>query len=72
MPIYEYRCRQCGNEFEVIQNIDDKQPPCPKCASEDREEPVHNQYRAELLRRAQEITFFLKVERGNGVAVLQK
>ena len=37
MSIYEYRCRQCGNEFEVIQNIDDKQPTCPKCASEDIE-----------------------------------
>jgi hypothetical protein len=37
-----------------------------------REEPVHNQYRAEFLRRTQEITFFLKVKKGNGVAVLQK
>jgi len=29
-----------------------------------REKPIHNQYRAEFLRGAQEITFFLKVERG--------
>jgi putative FmdB family regulatory protein len=23
MPIYEYRCRQCGSEFEVIQRFSD-------------------------------------------------
>jgi putative FmdB family regulatory protein len=35
MPIYEYRCKQCGNEFEAIQNVDDREPPCPKCDSKD-------------------------------------
>ena len=33
MPTYGYRCRSCGNEFEVLQKISD--PPlvtCPKCA----------------------------------------
>ncbi|MDD5245109.1 MAG: zinc ribbon domain-containing protein [Syntrophorhabdaceae bacterium] len=37
MPIYEYRCKQCGNEFEVIQKADDQEPPCPKCESKDIE-----------------------------------
>jgi putative FmdB family regulatory protein len=23
MPIYEYRCRQCGNQFEVLQRFSD-------------------------------------------------
>ena len=32
MPIYGYRCSQCGNELEVLQGIND--PPmlsCPEC-----------------------------------------
>jgi putative FmdB family regulatory protein len=30
MPIYEYRCKECGNKIEKIQNFDAKAPPC-KC-----------------------------------------
>lgn len=32
MPTYEYRCRDCGREFEVFQRMSD-QPgaPCPDC-----------------------------------------
>lgn len=29
MPIYEYRCRKCGHEFEEWQKITD--PPVEKC-----------------------------------------
>ena len=32
MPIYEYQCRDCGEEIEVLQKISD--PPavdCPAC-----------------------------------------
>ncbi|HEY2932503.1 MAG TPA: FmdB family zinc ribbon protein [Acidobacteriota bacterium] len=32
MPLYEYQCSECGNNFEVIQKFAD--PPvdkCPKC-----------------------------------------
>ena len=35
MPIYEYRCRKCGNEFEEWQKITD--PPtqtCGECGGE--------------------------------------
>jgi len=35
MPIYEYRCRSCGNQFERIQKFSD--PPvaeCPSCGAE--------------------------------------
>ena len=35
MPTYGYRCRSCGNEFEILQKISN--PPlktCPKCAGE--------------------------------------
>lgn len=30
MPIYEYRCAECGKVFEVIQKFSDK--PIKKCA----------------------------------------
>ena len=34
MPIYEYRCGQCGHEFEVLQKISDAPvKKCPKCNS---------------------------------------
>lgn len=34
MPIYEYRCDQCGHEFEEMRRITDETlPPCHKCAS---------------------------------------
>lgn len=29
MPIYEYKCNECGKEFEVIQKFSDK--PLKKC-----------------------------------------
>jgi putative FmdB family regulatory protein len=32
MPIYEFRCKKCGNEIEVIQKMSDKPPArCKKC-----------------------------------------
>jgi putative FmdB family regulatory protein len=39
MPTYDYRCKDCGNEFEVICKIsemDDKKV-CPECSCEDTE-----------------------------------
>jgi putative FmdB family regulatory protein len=33
MPTYGYRCRSCGNEFEILQKISDAPlQTCPKCA----------------------------------------
>jgi putative FmdB family regulatory protein len=35
MPIYEYRCDNCGHEVEVLQKINE--PPlvtCPECATD--------------------------------------
>lgn len=32
MPTYEYRCRDCGREFEIFQRMsDDPVAPCPGC-----------------------------------------
>lgn len=33
MPVYEYRCVQCGAEFERIRSIaqSDEPGPCPQC-----------------------------------------
>ncbi|MFK7930167.1 MAG: FmdB family zinc ribbon protein [Myxococcota bacterium] len=33
MPIYEYRCPECGNEFEKLQKISDPIPQCPTCGA---------------------------------------
>jgi putative FmdB family regulatory protein len=30
MPIFEYRCEDCGNKFEAIL-FGEQQPECPKC-----------------------------------------
>jgi putative FmdB family regulatory protein len=32
MPIYEYRCEKCGNQFEIIQKFSDRPlKACPSC-----------------------------------------
>ncbi|GEM_PF-1681027 len=33
MPIYEYKCRECGFEFEELVFNRDECPKCPKCGS---------------------------------------
>lgn len=36
MPVYEYLCRKCEKEFEVIKSISDFDPAsvrCPNCRS---------------------------------------
>ncbi|MDT8272182.1 MAG: zinc ribbon domain-containing protein [Desulfomonilia bacterium] len=34
MPIYEYVCQDCGNEFETLVSLSAKKnPPCPNCKS---------------------------------------
>ena len=35
MPIYGYRCRTCGHEFEVLQKMSDAPlKTCPKCSGQ--------------------------------------
>jgi len=33
MPIYEYACRECGREFEVLVRNRDEKPECPHCGT---------------------------------------
>lgn len=33
MPIYEYKCDDCGDIFEELVSTDTKAVPCPKCES---------------------------------------
>ena len=38
MPIFEYRCNECGHEFEFLKlPSNDKAAACPQCASENLE-----------------------------------
>jgi len=33
MPIFEYICNECKNEFEELVFSQDELPPCPKCGA---------------------------------------
>jgi putative FmdB family regulatory protein len=35
MPIYEYRCEPCQNQFESFVMTSSEQPACPSCESAD-------------------------------------
>ena len=35
MPIYEYRCGDCGHEFEKLVKLGASPPPCPTCEGSD-------------------------------------
>jgi putative FmdB family regulatory protein len=38
MPIYEYQCRQCANQFELLVLKASPVPACPSCESQDIEQ----------------------------------
>jgi putative FmdB family regulatory protein len=33
MPLYEYRCKECNRESELLVKNLDSQPECPECGS---------------------------------------
>lgn len=33
MPIYAYKCSDCGHQQDHLMKMGAKAPPCPKCAS---------------------------------------
>jgi putative FmdB family regulatory protein len=40
MPIYEYHCRQCANEFELLILKTTPAAACPACQSQDLEQLI--------------------------------
>jgi putative FmdB family regulatory protein len=41
MPIFEYKCRKCGNNFELLEKASDKSKRiCPSCGCEDVEKQI--------------------------------
>lgn len=41
MPIYEYQCKNCHHQFELIQKISDKpETKCPECHKDTAEKMV--------------------------------
>ena len=42
MPIYEYKCRDCGTKFEVLAYNEDNQVKCEKCGSANSEKLLSN------------------------------
>lgn len=34
MPIYEYKCKNCGSKFEILVYSDQKKAICEKCGSD--------------------------------------
>jgi putative FmdB family regulatory protein len=54
MPIYEFRCAQCGTTFDERMSIDEhgqRRPPCPKCHTEARVEPQLSTFHAVTSRK---------------------
>jgi putative FmdB family regulatory protein len=37
MPLYDFQCRACGHEFEVLVRSGDPAPVCPSCKGGDIE-----------------------------------
>ncbi len=37
MPIYEYKCKDCGSKFEVLVYSNSEKVICEKCGSDDPE-----------------------------------
>lgn len=35
MPMYDYRCKECGHKFTELHGFNDPAPECPDCESED-------------------------------------
>jgi putative FmdB family regulatory protein len=40
MPIFEYACKGCGNQFEALVRSQDAPPACPSCQSADLEKLI--------------------------------
>ncbi len=53
MPIYEYRCTDCGHEFERVEHLSEHEGKhkCPQCGSE-KTEPLLAEFFAQTSRKS--------------------
>ena len=40
MPLFEYKCRQCGHQFEYLVLHSSPAPECPECRKQDLEQLI--------------------------------
>lgn len=40
MPVFEYKCRQCGHQFEYLMLHSSPAPECPACQAQDLDQQV--------------------------------
>jgi putative FmdB family regulatory protein len=40
MPVFEYKCRQCGHQFEYLLRHSSPSPECPACQRQDLEQLI--------------------------------
>jgi len=40
MPVFEYKCRQCGHQFEYLVLHSSPRPECPACQKQDLEQLI--------------------------------
>jgi len=40
MPVFEYKCRQCGHQFEYLLLHSSPAPECPACQKQDLEQLI--------------------------------
>lgn len=40
MPLYEYVCESCCNDFEMLMRMSDPKPACPECGASDVKKKV--------------------------------
>jgi len=38
VPFYDYECPECGEKFDLIRSVDERDEPvtCPRCGKQDR------------------------------------
>ncbi len=53
MPIYEYQCQTCGEDFDMLRSVkdDDKDVECPYCREKQAERRMSMTSAAEALKK---------------------
>ncbi len=53
MPTYDYKCKQCGDHFEIVCHFDerDEKSVCPACGSRDVETVLSGRFSSPGVRK---------------------